>query len=629
MGDRSYSETFTLSGYWTGDPVMAAQQVWLSKSYVDTVLAEHTIPAGDYAGTLSADVWFRNAFDIEGKMQALLAERGYTESEVNVGMNWAYSTSNTNLDPTMIAIAALMLALILLSGYLIIYAIFAISINADIHFYGLLKTIGTTGKQIKKIVRGQALLLSAIGVPIGLLAGYFSGVSLTPLMLNIYSDLGSSSRSANPLIFVFAAAFSLLTVFIGCRKPGKIAARVSPVEAVKYSGVSAEGKRKAKKTRKVMPLSMAWANIMREKRKLAVIVLSLSLALVLLNSAVSATQSFDLDKYLSQSIISDFAVADSSIFVSGKEKNTSGVTKDFLEEAKARGGKISNIYYHGEAAAQVYGVGETTMAYHETLSTGNYAIVSRHIINYGDNPVKMPEAGDIITLTNDNGIPRDFEVIGYIDEYPNQISARFRVGNSLDVIIADNAFLDLFGEVQPMQTNINVSDENIDAFEVWLASYTTNQNLNLGYISRNTLRAEFDGLRTTYLTLGGAMAVILALIGILNFVNAVVASIIARRRELAMLQSIGMTGVQLRRTLFFEGMYYTALTAAFTLTAGFGLGRLITQVIAGQVWFFKQSFTVMPSVLSFVPLLIICVAAPLICYGRLRRESLVERLRGQ
>ena len=67
-----------------------------------------------------------------------------------------------------------------------------------------------------------------IGVPIGLLAGYFSGVSLTPLMLNIYSDLGGSSRSANPLIFVFAAAFSLLTVFIGCRKPGKIAARVSP-----------------------------------------------------------------------------------------------------------------------------------------------------------------------------------------------------------------------------------------------------------------------------------------------------------------------------------------------------------------------------------------------------------------
>jgi putative ABC transport system permease protein len=178
-----------------------------------------------------------------------------------------------------------------------------------------------------------------------------------------------------------------------------------------------------------------------------------------------------------------------------------------------------------------------------------------------------------------------------------------------------------------MQTNINVSAENIAEFESWLGSYTTNQNRDLSFISRETLKAEFAGLRTTYLVLGGAMSFILALIGILNFINAVVASIIARRREFAMLQSVGMTGKQLRGTLFYEGVFYTALTAVFTLTAGLGIGRLIVQGIAGQVWFFRENFTAMPSIYCAIPLFVICALVPLVCYKRLAQESLVERLR--
>jgi len=178
-----------------------------------------------------------------------------------------------------------------------------------------------------------------------------------------------------------------------------------------------------------------------------------------------------------------------------------------------------------------------------------------------------------------------------------------------------------------MQTNININSEELADFESWLENYTANQNPNLSFISRNTLKAEFDGLQTTYLIMGGSMSFILALIGILNFVNAVVASIIARRRELAMLQSVGMTGRQLRRTLFFEGVCHTALTAVFTLTAGLGLSWLIVRVMAGQAWFFKQNLTVLPSVFSLIPLLIVCAVVPLVCYVKLNRDSLVERLR--
>jgi putative ABC transport system permease protein len=378
---------------------------------------------------------------------------------------------------------------------------------------------------------------------------------------------------------------------------------------------------------------MAWVNVTREKRKFCVIILSLSLALILLNSAFSAARGFDMDAFLSGSLISDFAVADYSIFVVGWDRNTSGVPADFLREAEIRGvSEISNIYYHDESAAQVYGVGKQELRHFseigfDKLSSGNFAIVSRQVISMGDSSPSIPKIGDTLTLTNANGAPRDFEIIELIDSYPHHLSARFRTVNTLDVIIADNVFLDFFGEVLPMQTNINVDAGSISAFETWLTDYISTHNPNLGFISRNTLQSEFDGLATTYLVLGGSLSFILALVGILNFINAIAASIIARRRELAMLQSVGMTGKQLRQTLFFEGCLFAVFSLCFTLTLGAALGLLFVQIIAGQVWFFNQSFTVMPSVISAIPLVLICVIVPLVCYKRLARESLVEQLR--
>jgi putative ABC transport system permease protein len=509
-------------------------------------------------------------------------------------------------------------------------------VNADIRFYGLLKTIGTTGRQIRHIVRGQALMLSAIGIPIGLGLGYIVGTVAAPIAMKMTSLGATSSHSVNPLVFVFSALFSLLTVFMSCRKPGRTAAKVSPVDAVRFSGENANGKRKTKRTSVVTPLSFAWANITREKKKLCVIVLSLSLSMVLLNSVFSAANSFDMDEYLSRSIISDFAAADSSVYGVASDKNLAGVSAEFLAEAESHGAeKVSNIYYHsvgGERPIQIYGIGQMELNYfsdagYEKLRSGNYCVVSEHIINLSANGISTPKVGEMVTLTNDSGETRKFEVIGSVESYPIHLSSRFIFGNGIEVILADNVFLDFYGEVQPMQTNINVGSDKIAGFEMWLSDYTTSVEKNLAFISRDTLRAEFAGLQRTYIALGGCLAFILALIGILNFTNTIVTSIFARRREFAMLQSVGMTGRQLRQTLMFEGGGYTALTALFTLTIGFALTCVITKLIAGQVWFFKQSVTVMPSAICLPILLVLCAAIPVFSYAKLTCESVVERLR--
>ena len=668
IGGEDYSDIFTLSGFWDGDTAIPAQRIWLSEDYVDNI-APYYEPDNDFiAGAVMADVWFANSMNVENKILRLLAECGYSEGEINFGVNWGYGFSG-DIEPGEIAIGLLIIVLILLSGYLIIYSVFAISVNADIHFYGLLKTIGTTGKQLRRVVRGQAFILSAFGIPIGLLLGYVCGVLLTPVLIrNMYGQT-ASVYNANPLIFIFAGAFSLLTVFMGLRKPGKIAARVSPVEAVKYSGVLGGSNKKLKKTRTVTPLLMAWSNVTREKRKLCIIVVSLSLALILLNSALSASRSFDMDAYMSEMAVSDFAVAHASLFNDAYPKITDGLSHDFLDELAAQGITETGIVYYradhehelsprahdnfraqfeaerdeternyrwsipvyersiaeGILPLQIYGYGRLPMDtfYHDydRLSSGNYALTQTHsdIAVYG--------IGDVILLTNDAGESREFEIIGIVKDFSYHLTAKYGMILGQTIILADNVFSEFFAPEGAMQVNFNVAEEKTAEIETWLAKYTTQNAPALDYISRDTLKADFAGLQTTYLIMGGSMSFIFALIGILNFVNALVASIIARRREFAMLQSVGMTGRQLRSALFFEGVCHTALTAIFTLTVGLGLSWLIVRVMAGQTWFFKPYLTVMPSVASIVPLLVICAAVPIACYGWLTRDSLVERLR--
>ena len=138
---------------------------------------------------------FKNTWDLEGKLQRVLEDSGYVwvedrvegPNEVFANTNWAYMSENFTGDPgTALAIAGA-LALIILTGYLIIYNIFQISVIKDIRFYGLLKTIGATGRQIKRVIRRQALALSLLGIPAGLLIGFFLGKFLIPAAISITS----------------------------------------------------------------------------------------------------------------------------------------------------------------------------------------------------------------------------------------------------------------------------------------------------------------------------------------------------------------------------------------------------------------------------------------------------------
>ena len=322
------TQTFTLSGWWEHDAAIPAGFVQVPNSRVEAVLQEAgvTPPGSDgITGAWSMDVMLPNSLHIDGDMGEILARCGFQsddpsgENYINYGVNWGYTGAQLleDMDPATLVLIGVVLVLILLTGYLIIYNVFQISVANDVRFYGLLKTIGTTGRQIKAMLRQQALLLSCVGIPIGLAVGWLVGGRLTPAVV-AQLDGVSDVVSVSPVIFLGSAGFALLTVFLSCARPGRMAAKVSPVEAVRYTEGSGSRK-KTRRPRKAFSLAgMAWANLGRSRGKTVVTVLSLTLAVVLLNFTVTVARGFDMDKYVSRQLCTDFTLADAGHFQTGE-----------------------------------------------------------------------------------------------------------------------------------------------------------------------------------------------------------------------------------------------------------------------------------------------------------------------
>lgn len=163
--------------------------------------------------------------------------------------------------------------------------------------------------------------------------------------------------------------------------------------------------------------------------------------------------------------------------------------------------------------------------------------------------------------------------------------------------------------------------------ESFLAEYTESVQPLYDYESRATYVAEFEGFRGMFMTMGGALSFIIGLVGVLNFVNAVLTGILTRKRELAVLQSIGMTGKQLKIMLVYEGLYYTLLALAVSLVMTVCIGPLMGTVLSDVFWFFSYRLTVAPILVILPIFLALGALVPLWTYRSVSKRTIVERLR--
>lgn len=719
------TRTFTLSGWWEYDSAVVANNILLPRTAAEELCALGSGDPYSMTGVWNLDVMFKNALSIEEDVYQVLQNHGYQgedpqgEHYLDTGINWGYSGAqlSNSFDPTTaIAIAALLL-LIIFTGYLIIYNVFQISVTNDIRFYGLLKTIGTTGKQLRRIVRQQALMLSLIGIPIGLLLGFIIGNKLTPVIMSQMSYT-HAFVSFNPWIFIGAALFALLTVFLSCKRPGRVAAKVSPVEAVRYTeGGSPRKPGKREKTRRAqggasLP-KMAWANLGRSKSKTMVTVISLTLAVVLATLTYTFSMGFDMNKYLTHKADVDFILGHADYFQTGKGFHSTDeeVPESVISDVNAQGGieKSGRIYggvsaikqfvtedwlrqcygaYNRpeivdqviestdrrpdgllETGAMMYGMEDFPLSLLDVLE-GDLAPLSdpsrkaiAAVFNADDyNETRWDSnwtrLGDTVTLryiskteffyrdtgeiTEDvdaaieSGRPWGERAVEYEDvdytvcalvRIPNSISYRYRTIGSNEFILGAGRFQQDTGTDSVMTYLFDTTDEAEPEMESFLAEYTESVQPLYDYESRASYVAEFEGFRGMFLTMGGALSLIIGLVGVLNFVNAVLTGILTRKRELAVLQSVGMTGRQLKTMLVYEGLYYTVLALLVSLVMTVCLGPLVGNAVGDIFWFFTYRLTVVPILVILPIFLALGALVPLWTYRCVARRTIVERLR--
>lgn len=145
------TSTFTLCGFWEANENSYASMAWVSREFADQAVEDIGGPNPETRiGSHSVQVSLCHDKNIEKSMDRILADLGMSGLEYNV--NLAYSSEMTRMAAQENLPMYLGMALVFAAGYLIIYNIFQISVTADIQFYGRLKTLGATKKQIKKLI---------------------------------------------------------------------------------------------------------------------------------------------------------------------------------------------------------------------------------------------------------------------------------------------------------------------------------------------------------------------------------------------------------------------------------------------------------------------------------------------
>lgn len=717
---KEVEEEFTVCGYYQGDHIAHASELFLSESYWNELKGSLTDedfikwgeehPEDSGVGLMAVNLYFHDDNNLEEKVRTVIENAGYEpETEIRYGVNWAYMSSRLeSVDLLSVIVLTAVIIIILVTGYLIIYNVFQISVVSDIRFYGLLKTIGTTKKQIRRLVRRQAAILSAVGIPIGLILGYGVGKLILPLATGL-GDYGSASTSLkfNPWIFVFSAVFSAFTVSVSCRKPGKIAGSVSPIEAVKFAGTEekkAAGKKKSgkdkikKRHNRFSAVSMAIANLGRNKRSTMTVIAAVSFSIILLAVITTAVDSFRLDEFMEQRIAGDYLLGHINITGGSPRSGDVEIEPEYLELADSQEGiesrrelwvwygsrllmdeqareqyrkldaegKLRRESYYNKSVDRMlsgeeqnmagffYGYSEELLRNLEVLEgtldvekflTGDYILLTQlyskeflpaaeHAYHPGDKVTvesitedtifheETNENGEITGVVYENLASKEYEVMAIVN-IPYSMNLHRYTANGCDAILPISEFgvtSELFA------VSYQVADEYQKDFEAAVKQYSE-AHQEMGYVSKDSLREEFEGMITVISTLGIALCAIIALIGMLNFVNAVVTEIISRKREFAMLQSIGMTGGQLRKMLVCEGISYVVISGILSFLIGSPLSWFVLNAMNKILLFFEYRFQILPFLIMMPLLLLVAAFAPLMAYRSLKKKSIVERLR--
>ena len=484
--------------------------------------------------------------------------------------------------------------LVLFAGITVIQSIFRISINEKIRNFGQLRTLGTTALQIKKMINYESRYLSWLGIPPGIVLGAIVG---TVLGSNEFSS-GFSPINI-PFVMIGVSIICTLMVKLSVRKPLKIAATTSPIEAVRYIAYRNAPMQSRKHNKKISPYSLALLNLGRDKKKTASTLLSLIFGGLLLFISASAAVSNTPEQFVREKFFvngGSFRIYLSEESV-GKNETNNPLNESLKEELLNTKGIQKIIPLRDSVGMCHYSInGNATEGMCDIISVqsteGNFSFVEQHLID-GQMPKNQFEVlltdgymelgitkGTPIKITN-SGEEIECIVSGFFDK---SFVGTENVTDAIDpanLIITQELAQQLFTNTENFAYSWEIITDKTynDEIESAIQQKITSKEKGLSICSYNDAVEYMESSMNLLFGSLQMLSLLILLFGIINLINMTLSNHQARKQEISTLRSVGLSLKQLYRSLITEGLLYVLVSFGIVLLVGIPIAIPVSKAV--------------------------------------------------
>ena len=597
--------------------------------------------------------------DYTETIQNIARQFGISEDDMNI--NKEYLAANY-VDPATIPVIVGIMLIVVLAGIITIYSVYYVSMNQRVREFGKLKAIGATKRQLRQIVLREGMGVALFAIPIGLLIGT---VAVKVVLLQFVEHAKDSNVLITEAykvvakgevqlyywwIYLLAIAVTLCTVYLSLMKPMRMAAKVSEIEAMRYQGGSKRQKSSRKGYQFLNIGRLTKRNLAENKKKSTITIVSMAVTGIFVMMVATVLSCANPMESAKSSIVGQYEI--SPIVESGNKEHPEyewaevqknnplneglkqqieeldGVERvDVFTALKVSGGpfeeKIGTEFINGvpeEYAEELKkGITEGNVTYEE-LKSGDKVILDRALLHWYPD-IKVGDKLKLNIHDGDNTFQKEIEVAA-IGEYGTGLT------NYNCLIMAKEGAEKLTINNSSSYFQVIADKDYDEALEASLQAIVDGS----GRLHMRTWKNEYDTWENAIqMTRGACYAfiIILAAISIMNLINTMINSVHVRKKELGMMQAIGMSDRQLMKMLQLEGIFYTVGTLIISIGVG-SLAGYPLFLYAKRTGMFDIStyhYPVTAAIIIILTLFVIQMLLAIFIAKSVRKDSLIERIR--
>ena len=593
--------------------------------------------------------------DYTETIQNIARQFGISEDDMNI--NKEYLAANY-VDPATIPVIVGIMLIVVLAGIITIYSVYYVSMNQRVREFGKLKAIGATKRQLRQIVLREGMGVALFAIPIGLLIGT---VAVKVVLLQFVEHAKDSNVLITEAykvvakgevqlyywwIYLLAIAVTLCTVYLSLMKPMRMAAKVSEIEAMRYQGGSKRQKSSRKGYQFLNIGRLTKRNLAENKKKSTITIVSMAVTGIFVMMVATVLSCANPMESAKSSIVGQYEI--SPIVEEHPEYEWAEVQKnnplneglkqqieeldgvervDVFTALKVSGGpfeeKIGTEFINGvpeEYAEELKkGITEGNVTYEE-LKSGDKVILDRALLHWYPD-IKVGDKLKLNIHDGDNTFQKEIEVAA-IGEYGTGLT------NYNCLIMAKEGAEKLTINNSSSYFQVIADKDYDEALEASLQAIVDGS----GRLQMRTWKNEYDTWENAIqMTRGACYAfiIILAAISIMNLINTMINSVHVRKKELGMMQAIGMSDRQLMKMLQLEGIFYTVGTLIISIGVG-SLAGYPLFLYAKRTGMFDIStyhYPVTAAIIIILTLFVIQMLLAIFIAKSVRKDSLIERIR--